>query len=343
MGKVLLAKNDAQGALAAINTALSLDPQNDEAYFARGRAFAKMGDIDHARQDWQAAVDNNRSSKAIRLQAAIHLEAQVASTGPATVGQRAVIASAPLPEPPQQRVFATAGKRLALVIGNGDYANSSALPNPPRDATAITSKLIALGFEVVSGINLDRKSMELDIKSFVQKAQTADITLFFYAGHGIQVGDENYLIPTDAKLEDATSVDFELINVEKTISRYMGGDAKTGIVILDSCRDNPLADILAKKAGTARGLNVSKGMAAMSAEDGGLLIAFATSPGQIAQDGDGQNSPFTTALLNHLDAPGIEIEQLLKRVKKDVYVATGKVQQPWVNSALRDEVFLVGR
>ena len=74
-----------------------------------------------------------------------------------------------------------------------------------------------------------------------------------------------------------------------------------------------------------------------------LLIAFATSPGQIAQDGDGQNSPFTTALLKHLDAPGIEIEQLLKRVKKDVYVATGKVQQPWVNSALRDEVFLVGR
>jgi uncharacterized caspase-like protein len=159
----------------------------------------------------------------------------------------------------------------------------------------------------------------------------------------MQVGDRNYLIPVDAKLEEVTAVDFELIDVDKSVVKYMGGDNKTGIVILDSCRNNPLARSFARVFGKSRSGSVNQGMAPMSTDNGGLLIAFATAPGDVAADGEGENSPFTTALLKHLPTPGLELEQLMKRVKKDVYDNTGKSQQPWVNSALRDEIFLVAK
>jgi uncharacterized caspase-like protein len=235
------------------------------------------------------------------------------------------------------------GKRVALVIGNSAYENANPLPNPTRDAKAIAIALKGLGFEVIEGQDLNLANMQGKLKDFAQKAANADVALFYYAGHGMQVGDKNYLIPTDAALKEATAVDFELIDVNKAVLQYLGGDDRTGIIILDSCRDNPLSRSFSRSFGKTRSGAVAQGMAPMSADEGGLIIAFATAPGDVAEDGEGQNSPFTTALIKHMATPGIELEQMMKRVKKDVYTATNKRQQPWVNSALRDEIFLSGK
>jgi uncharacterized caspase-like protein len=239
----------------------------------------------------------------------------------------------PAPAPTNER-------KLALVIGNAAYDNALPLKNPLNDAEAMSSKLASLGFEVIRGTDLGKVGMEQSIRSFVRKLPTADIALFYYAGHGMQVGGRNYLIPTDAVLEDASAVDFELIDVEETVVRYVGGGDKTGIVILDSCRDNPLARSFARNFGKTRSGVVGQGLAQMSTGEGGLIIAFSTAPDETAIDGEGRNSPFTSALLNHIATPGLEFEQMMKRVRNEVYEVTNGEQQPWTNSALRKEVFL---
>ena len=233
-------------------------------------------------------------------------------------------------------VSADTGKRVALVIGNGSYKNVALLPNPPNDAEAMAAMLSGMGFDVVKGVDLDRNGMEKLIGTFAEKASDAKVSLFFYAGHAIQVDGKNYLMPIDAALKTATSVEFELLEVEQKIVRFMGGE--TAIILLDSCRDNPLKKEFAQ---VARSAKVSRGLAQISTDSGQQLIGFATSPGEVAEDGEGKNSPFTTALLKFLPTPGLEIEQAMKRVKNEVYEATGKKQMPWHNSAMRQDFFFV--
>src|SRR5207248_629356 len=186
-------------------------------------------------------------------------------------------------------------KRIALVIGNSDYRNASALANPHNDAKAIGATLADLGFEVVEGEDLDRAAMERKVREFAIKQADADVSLFFYAGHGMQVAGRNYLVPIDAKLEDATAMNFEMIDLDSVLG-YMTGPKKVAIALLDACRDNPLARRFAD-AVASRSIAVGRGLAAPSTLGGGLLIGFATSPGDIALDGSGKDSPFTSALL----------------------------------------------
>jgi len=231
------------------------------------------------------------------------------------------------------------GKRVALVIGNGNYANTVKLPNPPHDAAAIAGTLKALGFTVVLGTDLDKPGFERAIRDFAEDLPDADDALFFYAGHGLQVNGENYLVPVDAKVEDALSLKFELIRVDDVL-QYMTSEAKVTIALLDACRDNPLSRSLSGKGNATRSLNMGRGMAPIDIQGAGALIGYATAPGDTAADGDGDHSPFTTALLKYLPQKNLEVEQMMKRVKAEVIKDTNGVQRPWHNSDLSDDVYL---
>lgn len=247
-------------------------------------------------------------------------------------------------EPAPVAAPATAAKtKVALVIGNGRYSNVPELENPSNDASAMAQVLRDMGFTVVSGVDLERLDMERKIADFARAAASADVSLFFYAGHGIQVAGRNYLVPVEAAVKDQTSLAFELIDVQK-VTQFMGGNGKTSIILLDACRDNPLTRSLARSLGASRSASVGQGLAPIRAEHGGMLIGFATAPGNVAADGDGMaNSPFTTALLKHLPTPGLEIELAMKKVKAEVLRLTKNKQRPWHNSDLAREIYLVSR
>lgn len=228
-------------------------------------------------------------------------------------------------------VPALAEKRVALVIGNSSYKNTTPLKNPKNDAIAMSSALERLGFVVVKGIDLPRAGFAEVINQFRQELKRADVGLFFYAGHGLQVDGINYLAPTDAKLEYEDSLEFEAVTLN-AILRLMERYALTNIVFLDSCRDNPLARNLRRGMGT-RSTAIGRGMARV--ETGiGTIISFATQPGNVALDGNGKHSPFTAAILKHIETPGLDIANLLRAVRRDVLIDTHKRQIPWSNSSL---------
>ncbi len=164
----------------------------------------------------------------------------------------------------------------------------------------------------------------------------ADLALFYYAGHGLQVSGRNYLLPVDAVLEDETSLDFEAVSLDFVL-RQLSRETKVRLVFLDACRDNPLA-----ARGNKGFSDVGKGLAEVQFQDGGsgTLIAFATSPNEAAYDGDGPNSPFAAALLDHIGDENVPLTTVMTRITGDVYKATASKQRPWVNASLTDDVIL---
>jgi uncharacterized caspase-like protein len=232
---------------------------------------------------------------------------------------------------------ANAQERIALVIGNGAYKNVPPLANPANDAKEIGRALNDIGFKVAQGTDLNRSKMETMIREFLRDAANAKVTLFFYAGHGMQVGGRNYLIPTDADVQVSSDLEFSAIELDKIIN-HLSDSSRANIVIMDACRNNPLSLNLAGRSAV-----VGRGLAPYSTLGAGTLIAFATAPGKIAADGSGANSPFTQALVRHLRTPGLEVRQMLTRVRNDVATATDDRQIPWDNSSLRGDVYLAGR
>src|ERR1700754_2029545 len=233
---------------------------------------------------------------------------------------------------------AKADRRVAFVVGNGAYKNVAALPNPAIDAKSMASVLRNIGFEVVEGSNLTRDKMTERLLEFGKKAQGADVALFFYAGHGIAISGTNYLLPVDADIKSEMDVKLgAAINIDLTLDQTMS-DAKVKLVFLDACRDNPFAAKI--KSTATRSVAVGSGLAEMKSGEG-TLIAFATGPGQTALDGtDGQNSPFTRALISHITQPGIEIQQAMTEVRSQVNEETSKVQLPWGHTNLIGAVYL---
>ncbi|TPI25077.1 peptidase c14 caspase catalytic subunit p20 [Mesorhizobium sp. B3-2-1] len=233
---------------------------------------------------------------------------------------------------------ASAERRIALVLGNSQYQHAAPLANPARDAQAMAERLKNLGFEVVSGFDLTKQQTQTTVAQFAKQVRGADVALFFYAGHGLQVSGKNYLLPVDAALEDETSLDFEAVSVD-FILRQMSRETSIRLVFLDACRDNPLADVLAKTAGIK---GASSGLAEIPIENGGAgtLVAFAASPNQLAYDGSGDHSPFTTALLQHIGESNVSITEAMNRVTSDVFKATAGKQRPWINVSLTTEVVL---
>jgi uncharacterized caspase-like protein len=182
-----------------------------------------------------------------------------------------------------------ADKRVALVIGNGAYQNTAALPNPANDAEDMAAALRAVGFEVIVEKNANKRSLEMAMARFGRIAQNADAALFYYAGHGIQYRGLNYLVPVDARLEDEFSVNYELTRIDDVLFALSGARG-VKLLVLDACRNNPLADRLSRTA--SRDVGIGRGLSRIEAARG-MIIAYATQPNQVAEDGIGRNSPFT--------------------------------------------------
>ena len=236
---------------------------------------------------------------------------------------------------------AAQGKRVAFVIGNSAYKHAGELTNPRNDAVDMTAILKQKGFTVIDGIDLDKASFVARLQEFSLALKGAEIALFFYAGHGIQVDGRNYLLPVDAELAAASALDAELVPVS-FIYREMEGKARFKIVILDACRNNPLADELRRATGP-RSSTVGRGLAR---EDFGLgwesVVSFSTQPGNVALDGDGRNSPFTAALVRNLAASteDADFAGILAKVRGEVMRSTQRAQAPWDISSLRVRLYL---
>jgi uncharacterized caspase-like protein/uncharacterized protein YgiM (DUF1202 family) len=228
---------------------------------------------------------------------------------------------------------ATAAKRVALVIGNSAYENAPFLPNPVNDARAVADALRRLDFVVIEAVDQDEAGMQGLLGQFYGELQDADASLFFYAGHGLQVRGQNYLVPVDAALRSEVDLPFEAVSVEVVLD-LMEQTTPLRLMFLDACRDNPLARSLSS---AARG-GASRGLARMD-NRAGTLIAFATEPDKVALDGDGEHSPFALALLEHIETPGLEVRQMLSRVRATVIANTDGEQLPLDTSALVEDFY----
>ena len=233
---------------------------------------------------------------------------------------------------------AAAERRVALVIGNAAYTHASALANPGHDASDMAEALKAAGIEVILGVNLDKRTFDAKVREFSRALAGADTGILFYAGHGLQVGLRNYLIPVDAQLQGERDLEFETVALDFVMRQMeIDREGKTNLVFLDACRDNPLARSLARGMGT-RSVGVGKGLAEVQAGVG-TFVAYATKPGDVAQDGVGRNSPFTAALAKAIKTPGRSLTALMIDVRKDVLAATGSRQVPWDHSALTGDFY----
>ncbi len=236
--------------------------------------------------------------------------------------------------------LAAAEKRAALVIGNAAYANAPPLANPRNDATDLANTLESLGFKVLLGLDLGKRSFDQKVRAFADLLEEADTGLLFYAGHGLQVAGQNFLVPVDAKLAKERDLDFDTVRLNFLLRQMeLGREDKTNIVILDACRDNPLTRNLARSMGT-RSARLGKGLAEVKTGVG-TFIAYSTQPGNVALDGTGRNSPFASALVKHMKTPGQPLTSVMVGVRKDVLAATSGRQVPWDHSALIGNFFFV--
>jgi uncharacterized caspase-like protein len=223
---------------------------------------------------------------------------------------------------------ARAERRVAFVVGNAQYAYTTPLANPRNDAQDIADKLKSLGFDVTLSLDLDQQNFARAIDDFARQLDGADVGLFYYAGHALQINEKNYLVSTNAKLESAFLVPAETIELEPVV-RLMESKVPTNLIFLDACRNNPLADNLKRSlVAMNRSAAVGRGLARIEPTARDTLIAFAAAPGQEAADGTGRNSPFTSALLSHIAQPGVEISVMLKEVAAEVREKTRNAQRP---------------
>ncbi len=228
---------------------------------------------------------------------------------------------------------AYANKRVALVIGNSTYQNVPQLPNPSRDAASIAQMLRGAGFDVVdiaqNAGNLDFKRA---IRRFDELARDPDVAVVFYAGHGIEIGGVNYMIPVDAKLASDLDAQDEAITLDRIVEA-VDSAKQLRLVILDACRDNPFVSTM-KRQRTASLRGMSGGLGKVEPTSSGTLIAYAAKAGSTADDGFGEHSPFTVALLKHLTQPGLDIRLALGRVRDEVMKITNQRQEPYVYGSL---------
>lgn len=231
---------------------------------------------------------------------------------------------------------AWAEQRVALVIGNGAYEAVPRLSNPPSDAAAMAGRLRRLGFQVTEGLDLGKTAMDRLVRQFGEQAGQADVAMVFYAGHGIQVSGRNYLVPIDAKLPTREQdLRYDFVDVAAVMDE-LAGVRRLRVVVLDACRDNPIAAGLNRSLG--RGLAPSRGLAPPLGLDN-TLIAYATAADATASDGNGNNSPFTQALLAHIDDPGLDVRLMFGRVRDEVRQATNNQQNPFVYASMGGENF----
>lgn len=326
----LEAKDAAKG-IAASQKLIAIDPANanarvvlTECYMLQGQLTAADSALEQGialKRERGEPVPESWTNRQVAIRALMRGDAPVvAAPAPA-------LAAKPVPIAPK---VAGDGPRLALVIGNADYRTAlGALPNPANDATLIAAALRATGFRVDLLVNADQRLMKQAIARFGQTMAAAGrgaTGLFYYAGHGVQARGVNYLVPVGADLKTEADLDLDAVAADAVLRQMEDAGATTSIVILDACRNMPLAR-------STR--SASRGLARMDAPNGSY-IAYSTAPGQEAADGNGRNSPFAIALANEMKNPGQPIETLFRKVRNSVFVATGGKQTPWDSSSLFD-------
>jgi hypothetical protein len=219
------------------------------------------------------------------------------------------------------------GKRIALVVGNSGYRNVERLANPANDARLIAETLRAAGFTLVGGgaqLDVDKAAFDRVVQQFGRQLGGADVALFYYSGHGMQVQGTNWLVPIDANPSSAKDLDFQMVDAALVLHQMEGAGTKLNLMVLDACRNNPFA------VRGVRGTNA--GLAEMHAPEG-TIISYATQPGNVALDGTGADSPYSTALARAMRQPGLDIFRVFNEVGLNVKQATGGVQLPWLASS----------
>jgi hypothetical protein len=234
---------------------------------------------------------------------------------------------------------ARAEKRVALVIGNGSYQNVATLANPIKDAGTLADVFRKAGFDSVAlKTNVSKLEFNRALRQFMDAAQDADIAVLYYAGHGIQVRDMNYMIPVDAKLATEIDAEDEAVSLDR-IAMALEPAKRLRLIILDACRDNPFERIMKRRVAVRA---VGGGLAKMEPVLADTLIAYAAKAGSLAEDGAGENSPFAAALVKHLSVPGLDIRVAFGRVRDEVLKRTKNRQEPFVYGSLGgDSISLV--
>jgi uncharacterized caspase-like protein len=222
---------------------------------------------------------------------------------------------------------------VALVIGNSAYQHTRALLNPRNDAEAVAKLLGEKGFAVTFNTDLDYRAMRNAVRAFGQVAREADVALVYFAGHGLEVGGQNYIVPIDARLERESDLEYEVVTLASMLNAVSNA-RRLRLVILDACRNNPLSDKM-QVAGSTR--SVTRGLARVEPSRG-VLVAYAAKEGTVAQDGATRHSPYAEALLRHLPTPGLDVRLMFGKVRDDVLAATRNEQEPFTYGSLSGDV-----
>jgi uncharacterized caspase-like protein len=232
---------------------------------------------------------------------------------------------------------AFAGRRVALIIGNSKYEHVANLPNPASDAATMAKLLTNVGFDHVElKINLNEIGFRRELLQFAKLSSGADMAVIYYAGHGMEIDGENYLIPVDAKLKTDLDVDYETMPLDRLLRSVQ--TAHTRLIILDACRDNPFISRMSRLTATR---SIGRGLARIEPNTSNTLIAFAAKAGSIAADGSGGHSPFTAALVKYVAEPGLDVRLALGKVRDDVLASTNGQQEPFVYGSLGGETVAI--
>jgi tetratricopeptide (TPR) repeat protein len=362
-GDTLRYKGEYERALADYDAVLKFDGSDIPPLTGKGLTYEKMGDVARARIEFEKALHSTSQnrydmSRSALATAQAHLAAldsgetvPVIPAAPAKAINPTSIPTQPIKAPiltaavPAERKQATErmGRRVALVIGNSRYQKVPELANPQNDAAAVAKALNNIGFETTALIDAPKDKLIAALRVFAEASDHADWAMVYYAGHGIEVNGQNYLIPTDAALKTDRDVQFEAIQLDQVMAT-IDGARKIKLVVLDACRDNPFAPVMEKtgaravaSASTAGGTigtrSVGHGLGEVKVS-GASLVVFAAKHGQTALDGEGGNSPFATALVQRIATPGVEINKVFRLVRDDVMEVTAGRQEPYTYGSL---------
>jgi tetratricopeptide (TPR) repeat protein len=364
-GDVWRYRGEFDRALLDYNEALRFAGGMTLVYTNRGITYERLRDFTRARMDFLKALSlpefNSDSSRSAQITARARLAALDSGVeqpsipaAPAKAANQTSIPTPTLASDVVKSTVAKQGRRVALVIGNSAYKNVPALTNPRKDSEAVAASLRNIGFETVTlAVDVTREKLIDGLRAFANEAEKADWAMVYYAGHGIEVNGQNYLIPVDARLAADRDVQFEAIPLEQVMASLEGAK-KLKLVLLDACRDNPFAPQMRKTAapdsvaaaatagGKVRTRSIGRGLGEVKVQ-GASLVVFAAKHGQTALDGEGGNSPFAVAMVQRIATPGVEINKIFRLVRDDVMEATAGRQEPYTYGSLpgKEDFFFV--